>query len=102
MSRFETASIVPSVANSSATASTVGSDSNRFTPSPGPLNRSVLVVTGEVDAMEADGVVDTVPGEAKAALRNHLRRRLTDADRGTRRLSLYDASYLFLYLKLAP
>lgn len=82
MSKLETASIVPSVANSSATASTVGSDPNRYSSSPSPPNHGVLVVTGEVDTIDADGVVDTIPGEAKAALRDQLRRRLTDQPDG--------------------
>ena len=89
MPKFETAPIVPPVANSSATALACSNDRNRFAPSPDSLHRRVLVGIRAIDAMEADRVVvDPVTGEAEAALRDHLRRRPTDANMGTQRLSL--------------
>lgn len=89
-SKFETTSVIPSVANFSATASAGRKDPSRFSPSPDSLHRRILVGTGAVDAMEADGVVvDTVTGEAEAALRDRRRRRSTGANIGTQRLSLW-------------
>ena len=64
-----------SITQSSA-ASATGSE-KRDISGPPPTSGG-LVVTGEVDTMDADGVVDTVPGDAKQALREHLRRRLND------------------------
>jgi hypothetical protein len=64
-----------STTQSSAT-STTGSEKEDVS---GPTSTyGGLVVTGEVDTVDADGVVDAVPGEAKQALREHLRRRLSD------------------------
>lgn len=62
-------------ASSSAT-STTGSDLIHMSPRPAATGS--LVVTGEAEPIDADGVVDTVPSEAKLALRDHLRRRLSD------------------------
>lgn len=64
-----------SVAQSLASTSTSTSTSDLESPVP----TGGLVVTGDIDPVEADGVVDSVPGEAKTALRDHLRRRLSEA-----------------------
>lgn len=62
----------------SSAPSTTGGDQGDASGS-GPASTSGgLVVTGEVDTVDADGVVDAVPGEAKQALREHLRRKLSD------------------------
>jgi hypothetical protein len=75
-STFETASVLPFSVNSSA-AST-NSDRNPNNSPPITASRTRLVVTGDVETIDADGVVDAVPGAAKAALRDHLRRRLSE------------------------
>lgn len=63
---------------SSSATSTTGSE--RGDPSaPSTVPAGSLVVNAEVDPIDADGVVDPVPGEAKVALRDHLRRRLSES-----------------------
>lgn len=61
----------------SSAASATGSEM-RDVSGP-PTTSGGLVVTGEINAVDADGVVDTVPGEAKQALRDHLRQKLSDS-----------------------
>ena len=52
-------------------------DSLSTTPESGGI-----VSTVHVDEVDVDSVVDAVPKEAKAALRQHLRKTLTDLEKG--------------------
>lgn len=42
----------------------------------------VMVVTGDADETEVDGVVENIDGDAKLALRDQLRRKLSGAQGG--------------------